>query len=379
MEFITRLRAGERITELCREFGISRKTGHKLKRRWEQLGPAGLGDQSRAPKHIPHRTTPEILELVLRARRKHPSWGPKKLKEVLEQRTGRQLPSASTVGAALVRAGLVVRRKTRGRVVRPTSGFLKKVTGPNDVWAIDYKGQFRLGDGSYCYPLTATDLCSRYILGCDGMPAIDDADARAAFEVTFATYGVPQRIRSDNGAPFASTGLGGLTKLSAYFMRLGIALERIRPGHPEENGCHERMHRTLKRETSRPPRHNLLQQQELFDAFVAEFNTERPHEALGMKRPTDVYAPSPRKLPPSLPDPEYPLHDDVLLVSRKGLIQLPWRGQLYLTPALAGHLVGVREEDDGRWSIAFMNLSLGHVDPGTKTLTPTASTPPEAP
>jgi transposase InsO family protein len=378
LEFISRLRRGERIGDLSRDYGISRKTAHKLKKRWEQLGPAGLVDQSRAPRHIPHRTPPEIVELVLGERRQHPSWGPKKLKEVLEQRTGRQLPSASTVGEILVRAGLVEPRKVRPRAPRPATPRLVPPSAPNDVWSTDYKGQFRLGDRSYCYPLTASDLFSRFVLGIDGMPAIDDADARAAFEVTFATYGLPLRMRSDNGPPFASTGLAGLTRLSAYFLRLGIALERIKPGKPQENGCHERMHRTLKRETTRPPRQNLLQQQELFDRFIEEFNTERPHEALAMKRPADIYCTSPRKLPASLPEPDYSLCDDVLNVSRKGFIHLPQRGQVYLTTALQGHPVGVREEDDGRWTVYFTSIELGFVDPNRTTFTPAASTLPSS-
>lgn len=378
IEFITRLRAGERMTDLCVAYGISRKTGHKLKRRYEQLGAKGLFSQSRAPRHIPHKTTPEILELLLDERRRHPTWGPRKLKAVVEQRTGRAMPSASTIGDALVRAGLVARRKNRTRFPRPASGLLSAADAPNDVWCTDYKGQFRLGDRSYCYPLTVTDQFSRYLLGCEGMAAISDAEARQVFSVIFAERGLPAVMRSDNGAPFASTGLGGLTQLSAYWMRLGIKLERIRPAHPQENGQHERMHRTLKQQTTRPPRRNLLQQQELFDSFVEEFNHERPHEALEMKRPADVYTRSPRPMPPTLPEPSYALHDDVLDVTRRGCIHLPRRGEVYLAVALAGHPVGIREEDDGRWSVAFMTLDLGHIEPRTRTFTPTASTPPEA-
>lgn len=377
MEFITRLRKGERITDLCREYGISRKTGHKLKKRHEELGAVGLVDQSRAPRHVPHRTTPELVELVLAERKRHPTWGPKKLKAALEERVGRALPSSSTIGELLSRAGVTERRRTRGWGNARTASVLTVAKAPNDIWCTDYKGQFRLGDRSYCYPLTVTDQFSRYVLGCEGMAAISDEQARASFHELFAVHGLPDAIRSDNGPPFASRGLAGLTKLSAYWMRLGIRLERIRPSHPEENGQHERMHRTLKRETTRPPRQNLLQQQELFDAFMVEFNEERPHEALAMKCPAQVYRRSERALPATLPEPAYAMHDDVLTVDREGVVRLPGRGRVYVSMSLVGHPVGVREEDDGRWLVSFMDLDLGHVE-RNKQFTPIAFTPPKA-
>jgi transposase InsO family protein len=361
MEFMARLNKGERMTDLCVEYGISRKTGHKLKRRYAELGVAGLADQSRVPKHIPHRTPPEIVKLVITERRKHTNWGPRKLKDVLEQRLGRVLPSASTLGGILVRAGLTERRRRRSHHhPRPTARTA--ANAPNDVWCVDYKGQFRLGDQSYCYPLTVTDQHSRFILGCEGMAAIDEDQARDSFEMLFRSYGLPMVMRSDNGVPFASTGLAGLSKLSAYWMRLGIMPERIRPGHPQDNGQHERMHRTLKRETTRPPRANLLQQQEVFDAFVEEFNQERPHEALEMKRPAQVYSLSTRPYPDPLPEPDYSTYDDVIHVTSSGGIRLPRRKQLYLSVALSNQPVGVREEDDGRWLVSFMHLDLGHID-----------------
>jgi len=361
MEFMARLKRGERMTDLCVEYGVSRKTGHKLKRRYEELGPSGLEDQSRAPKHIPHKTPPEVVELVVAERMQHPSWGSRKLKAVLEERLGHTLPSASTLGGILVRKGLTERRPARRRY-RPSPSTLMPAKAPNDVWCIDYKGQFRLGDQSYCYPLTLTDQYSRYLLGCAGMGAIDEDQARDSLELWFRTYGLPQVMRSDNGTPFASTGLAGLSKLSVYWMRLGIKLERIRPAHPEENGQHERMHRTLKRETTRPPRTNLLQQQEAFDAFVEEFNTERPHEALDMKRPAQLYTPSLRSYPDPLPEPEYPTHDDVIRVTSRGSIYLYRRKQIYLGAALSKQLVGIREEENGRWLVSFMHLDLGYVE-----------------
>lgn len=375
IEFMKRVMGGERVTDLCREYGISRKTGDKFKQRFKRLGAAGLQDGSRAPKVIPHRTPPEVVEIIVAERKRHPSWGPKKRKDVLERRLGSSLPAASTVGDILVRNGLVEPRKCRPRGrAHPTA--LREAMAPNDVWCIDYKGQFRLGDRTLCYPLTLTDQFSRYLLACEGMGAISDEAAREVCEEVFRANGLPVVIRSDNGPPFASTGLAGLTKLSAYWMRLGIVLERIRPAHPEENGRHERMHRTLKFETARPARGNLLQQQERFDEFVEEFNHERPHEALEMQRPAEVYSRSQREYPSSLPEPEYPQHDDVLRVTLDGNIRFG-RRQIYLCAALAALPVGVREEPDGRWVVTFMDLDLGHIT-GDRTFVPTASTPPEA-
>jgi len=358
-EFVNRVMRGETVAQLCREYGISRKTGDKFKQRFRRLGEAGLVDQSRAPKVIPHRTPPELVALIVAERKRHSTWGPKKLKDVLEQRLKRVLPAPSTIGDILVRAGLVQSRVPRRRVpAEPT--VLREAHAPNDVWCIDYKGQFRLGDRSLCYPLTLTDQRSRFILGCEAMTTISDVAAREACEEIFGRYGLPKAIRSDNGVPFASNGLANLTQLSAYWMRLGIELERIRPAHPEENGRHERMHRTLKFETTRPPRTNLLQQQERFDEFVEEFNQERPHEALGMKRPAQIYRPSPRKLPSVLVEPDYPEHDDVVAVSRDGRIYFR-RKQIHLSAGLAFQYVGLREEPDGRWLVTFMRRDLGHL------------------
>ena len=360
VEFISRLNAGERMTDLCVEYGIARKTGHKLKKRYDEQGVLGLEERSRAPKHIPHKTPSELAEIIVAERRRHPSWGPKKLKDILERRLGRRMPTSSTIGNLLDRCGLIERRKVRVRH-KSAATHLREAKGPNDLWAVDYKGQFRMGDRSYCYPLTVTDQFSRYIVGCDAMSAIGDESAREAFEYIFREHGLPQAIRSDNGVPFASTGLAGLTKLSAYWLRLGIALERIQPGHPEENGRHERMHRTLKRETARPARAHLLQQQECFDTFVEDFNQNRPHEALNMKRPAELYQPSVRPYPKTLPELTYPTYDDVLSVSRRGFIHVA-RRQVYLSCALAEQQVGIREEDDGRWLVSFAHLDLGHVE-----------------
>jgi len=373
IELMKRIAAGEKPADLRREYGISKKTLNKFRHRYKALGEAGLADQSRAPHVRPQKTPAEVEELIVAERKKHMTWGPKKLKDVLEKRLSRRFPSASTVGDILVRHGLVEKRATRERH-KPSPTGLHEPKAPNDIWCIDYKGQFRLGDRTYCYPLTITDQLSRFILGCEGMASISDEAARDVCAEVFRTYGLPAMMRSDNGVPFASTGLGGLTRLSVFWMRLGIRLERIRPAHPEENGRHERMHRTLKQETTRPARKNLLQQQERFDEFVEEFNRDRPHEALAMKRPAEVYTPSSRVYPRSLPELDYPTHDDTVRVSRTGFVYLA-RRRLYLATALAGENVGIREELDGRWLVTFKDVDLGHVH--QRTFVPmTHSVPP---
>jgi transposase InsO family protein len=358
---MVRLAAGERMTDLCREFGISRKTGNKFKARFDRLGAAGLEDLSRAPHVIPHKTPPELMDLVVAERREHPTWGPRKLKDVLERRLGHDLPSHSAIGTALAKAGLVTPRKRRRRYpAEPTR--LREASAPNVVWCIDYKGQFRLGDGTYCYPLTITDQHSRYVLACEGMAAISDDAARDVCIEVFRERGLPAFMRSDNGTPFASAGLGGLTKFSALLLRLGVGLERIRPSHPEENGRHERMHRTLKAETTRPARANLLQQQERFDEWVHEFNNDRPHEAIDMKRPAEVFEASATPMPRALPELTYPTHDDVLRVRRNGQIYIAGIGNVHVTSALAGESVGIREDPDGRWLVSYADLDLGLID-----------------
>ena len=368
MEMMARLGRGEKLTDLCREYGISRKTGDKFRQRYKRFGIDGLKDRSHAAIVIPHKTPPEIIELVVAERKQHPTWGPRKLKEVLQRRHQRVFPAPSTIGDILAVHGLVSPRRTRKRHAPQLTG-LREANAPNDIWCIDYKGQFRLGDGGLCYPLTLTDQFSRYLLCVEGMGAISDEAARDVCEDVFRRFGIPKVIRSDNGVPFASTGLAGLTQLSVYWLRLGITLERIRPAHPEENGRHERMHRTLKRETTRPARFNLLQQQERFDDFVDEFNTQRPHEAIAMKFPSELYVSSPTQHPVRLADPTYPTYDDVLRVSSIGLIHLPGRRQVYLAKALAGQLVGIREEEPDRWLVSFMNLDLGHIEPNSNHFT----------
>jgi transposase InsO family protein len=368
-ELIHRVLDGEKMARLCREYGISTKTGWKFFERFKRLGLVGLSDRSRAPHEIPHKTSPELVKLLIDARKKHPTWGPKKLKVVLEKRLKREFPAASTIGDILDRSGLIEPRRHRARH-RATSTTLNIAKAPNDIWCIDYKGQFRLGNGTYCYPLTLSDQFSRFILSCEAMPRISEEGARDVCEEVFRRHGLPLAIRSDNGPPFASTGLAGLTKLSAYWMQLGIRLERIRPAHPEENGRHERMHRTLKFDAAKPPRKNLLQQQERFDAFVDEFNRERPHEALAMKSPADVYKESSRRYPDPVPVPTYDEYDDVRCVGRAGFLTITRKTNVYISRALVGMHVGISELPDGRWLVAFMDMSLGLVDPSQGRLMP---------
>lgn len=375
MHFVTRLEKGERMTDLCSEFGISRKTGHKIWSRYQGSGLVGLEDQSRAPKRIPHKTEPEIEKRLLEMRSQHPTWGGRKVRQYLsEHESGIGWPAPSTITDIYRRHGLLEEgRSLRPRYGRPAWSGLHVAENPNDVWCTDYKGQFRLGNSQYCYPLTTTDLLSRFLLTLESLDGTDEEEARPIYENAFREYGLPLFIRSDNGPPFASQALHGLTRLSVWWMRLGIVHERIQPGHPEQNGQHERMHRTVKAETTRPAGQHSLEQQERFDAFREEFNNERPHESLDGKAPAKLYTPSPRPFPAKLADPVYPLHDDTLLVDRSGHIRLPMSRQAFLAPALAGELVGLREMDNGLWLVTFLALDLGTYDPKLGSFKPTTS------
>lgn len=369
MSFVARLLAGERMVDLCAEFGISRKTGYKLKDRYELLGPVGLYDVSRRPHRTPSQTPVAVQQLVIEGRQAHPTWGPKKLRPwLMKKHPGVQVPCSTTIGDILARRGLVTRQRRKPCLSEYTAP-LQRAENPNDVWGADYKGQFRLGNGSYCYPLTVSDQFSRYLLACEGFEAINGDQARAVFEDLFAANGLPRVIRTDNGPPFASRGVLGLSRLSAWWLKLGIVPERIAPAHPEQNGRHERMHRTLKAETTRPSGHNLLQQQERFDLFTWSFNHERPHEALNQQPPAQVYQASPRRMPATRPL-DYPLHDEVRFVARSGHIQLFRRQAVYLSAALAGERVGLRELESGLWLVSFVNTSLGWIDPSTKRFLP---------
>ncbi len=365
LRFLARLKEGERMSELCEEFGISRKTGYKMRDRYEELGPAGLLDQSRAPQRIPHRTPEAIEKVVVEARRAHPTWGPKKLLTLLERKhRGMRFPAISTIDVILRRHQLIKARQRKPRT--PTwSVALRAAKAPNEIWCADFKGQFRLGNGRYCYPLTVTDRFSRALLCCEALESTKVDSARTTFELVFREYGLPNVIRTDNGVPFATRGLAGLSRLSLWWLRLGIVPERIEPGHPEQNATHERMHLTLKQETTRPAGKNVLQQQERFDGFRATFNEERPHEALGQRTPSQVYEPSKRAFPAQLPELEYPLHDETRVVEAEGHVRYPGcsrNGAVFLSSALGGERVGLREVDDGLWLVSYAALDLGHIN-----------------
>jgi transposase InsO family protein len=348
------------ITELCQLYGVSRKTAYKWIDRYLRHGPAGLEERSRRPRHSPNETAPEIVAAFLEARRRHPSWGAKKLLMLVHTRHPRwDLPGRSTVCDILSRHGMVHKKRLRRRIGhpgKPTGAIL----APNDVWSADFKGQFKTGDGLYCYPLTVTDGYSRYLLGCQALPSTATVGAKPVFARLFKEYGLPQRIRTDNGVPFATNTLARLSALSAWWVRLGVLPELIEPGKPQQNGRHERMHRTLKAEATRPPAGNLPAQQRTFNRFRTEYNEERPHEALDQQTPASVYQPSAREMPDKLPPLEYPDRFEVRYVSANGGIR--WNSDwVNVSIVCAGEYVGLEEIDDGIWNVYFGRLKLGRL------------------
>ncbi len=355
------------MTELCERHGISRKTGYKWADRYVAEGVEGLKDRSRAPKQCPHRTEDRVVEALVAARGKHPHWGPRKLLAYLRKRQPNwPWPAGSTVGAILKRYGLVEprqRRRPRRNQGRPKID----VKSPNDLWSSDFKGEFLTGDQRYCYPLTVADRCSRYLLGCEGQLSTAHAGVQPVFERLFREKGLPKAILSDNGGPFSSTAVAGLSRLSVWWIKLGIKPLLIEPGHPEQNGAHERMHRTLKAETTRPPEADLTAQQRRFDAFREEFNEERPHEALGQQTPAEWYESSPRPYPDRVPEMEYPGHYEVRKVRLRG--QINWkRRDVFVTKVLTKERVGLEEIEDGIWQVCFGPVVLGRYDEREKRL-----------
>jgi transposase InsO family protein len=361
------------VTDLANDYAISRKTAHKWLARYRAQGAGGLTERSRRPHHSPAAMASETADAVLAVRRRHPHWGPRKIVADLRKRHPRRAwPSPSAVSALVKRHGLVAPRRRRSPVPRSPSG-LTLPRYANAVWTTDYKGKFRTRDHRYCYPLTLRDGCSRFVLLCDGMRQPTTAAARASFERAFATYGLPECIRSDNGTPFAGTGLARLSRLSIWWIRLGIRPERIALARPDQNGSHEQFHRVLKAETARPPAANLAQQQRRFDDFCRTYNTERPHEALNYRTPRECYTPSPRPWPVRLPPLIYPGHFEVRRVSQPGAIS--WGGRfLFLTEALIGEDVGLEEVDDGLWIVYFGPVRLARFDERRRTLRPVPST-----
>ncbi len=365
IRFIERWESGgETFLELCRTFGVSRKTGYKRVQRFRAFGLDGLGDLSRAPHWHPNRTERAVAEHLIAARQAHPTWGPKKLVAWLKDRepcpSVKGWPAPSTVGDLLDRAGLVRRRRGNRRTA-PWSQPFVQAEQPNDLWCIDFKGWFRTGDGVRVDPLTVEDASSRFLLACHGLRQPRGAQVRPVLERAFREYGLPWAIRTDNGPPFASVGLGGLSSLAVWWVKLGIIPERTQPGHPEQNGRLERLHRTLKEETANPPQPTWRRQQRAFQDFRSSYNQERPHEALGQQPPARCYQPSVRPYPKRLHSPEYDSAMTVRRVRTNG--EMKWQGQLvYLSEALCGEPVGLTQQDERYWSIHFGPIQIGLLD-----------------
>ena len=360
--------SGWTMSEVCAAFGVSRKSGYKWLKRYRDAGVEGLRERGRAPRNHPNAIPVAVVKELIAARRKHRHWGPRKLVAVLKRANpGSPWPAPSTAGSILRRHGLIQPRRRRRRAIAGANTALSTPTHANHVWAVDYKGWFRLRDGQRCDPLTISDVFSRYVLACRRVPRLSAYYARPVFERTFREYGLPEVIRSDNGTPFASTGLGGLSRLSVWWVKLGIGLERIVPGRPDQNGQHERMHLTLKRETTLPPCANAAAQQRSFERFRREFNRERPHEALSDTVPAQWYQPSTRPYPSKIPEVEYPQEFEVRRVRSSG--EILWQGSgVYLSEALVGERVGLQSVSDRHWRICFGPVELGLIDTHTHKL-----------
>jgi putative transposase len=348
------------VTELCELYGISRKTGDTWIDRDLKYGPQGLEERSRRPSTAPRQTPDHVVAAILDARRKHPSWGAKKLLAILDKHHPRwPWPARSTVCDILSHHGLVPKKRKR-RVIGHPGKPTRSIDAPNDVWSADFKGHFKTGNGHYCYPLTITDGDRRFLLSCQALSSTSVAEAKPVFMRVFKAFGLPRRIRTDNGVPFATNTLARLSQLSAWWVRLGILPELIEPGTPQQNGRHERMPRTLKAETTRPPGANLRAQQQKFNYFREEFNYARPHEALDMRTPAACYTLSPRVMPTKPPPLEYPDRFEVRYVSANGGIR--WNHQwINGSTTCAGEYVGLEEIDEGVWNVYFGPLKLGRL------------------
>lgn len=360
--FVAEVASGEfSFSDSCERFGISRKTGYKWWRRYREEGVPGLADRSRAPHHCPHAISPTQQEAILGLKERYQTWGGRKLRQHLETLfPDTSWPAESSIGDLLTRHGWVEPRRYRRRTPRHSEP-LAHCRAPNDVWSIDFKGQFRLGNGRWCYPLTVTDNDSRFLLGCEALTGTLGAPVHRVCERLFRAYGLPFAIRSDNGSPFAGCGLGGLSRLSVWWIKLGIQPERIVPGRPQQNGRHERFHKTLKAETTRPPAKDFRTQQRRFDRFRREFNEIRPHDALDGATPGTRHHVSPRVFPSRLPVVEYPPKMAVRRVRSNG--EIKWKNRLvYLSGVLAGELVGLCQIDNECWEIFFGHVRLAVVD-----------------
>ncbi len=360
----------ETMRELCQRYGIARETGYVWLRRYRQDGVEGLLELNRAPVRHPNQTALAIEAAVLELRQAHMRWGPRKLKRVLERdQPGRGWPATSTMGEIVKRAGLVVPRRKR-RKTEAYSAPLAHADGPNRVWCADFKGWFRTGDGTRVDPLTITDAYSRYLLRCQAVAKTDTERVRAIFEAAFREYGMPQAIRTDNGAPFASAAVGGLSRLAVWWIKLGMVPERIEAGHPEQNGRHERMHRTLKQEVAMPPAADWRAQQRELDRFRQEYNEVRPHEALEMGTPASVYEPSPREYPARVPEVEYPATMLVRSVHAHGHFRWKKRHDVFVSEVLWGERVGLLPVDDRWFTIYFAQYPIARFDSWQRRVTP---------
>jgi len=350
-----------KISDLCAQYGVSRKTGYKLINRFIEEGPDGLWDKSHAPGSTPNKTAVEVEQAIVQLRLRHPNWGAKKLRWVLQRRQpSLELPCRSTVCEILKRNELIERKRRPRPVGHPGRPSLV-VNKPNDSWSIDFKGQFRTGDGKYLYPLTVSDNHSRYLLACQGLAGPQLLPTQEVLSRVFKQWGLPSRLRSDNGTPFAAYSLGRLSKLSVWLLKLGVMPELIEPGKPQQNGRHERMHRTLKDATLKPPAANAAAQQRRFNTFRVEFNDERPHEALDGLVPGDVHTPSSRPMPSKLLAPEYSDRFEVRYVSANG--GMKWNKRwVNVSTALIGEYIGLEEVDDGQWDVYFANYRLGRLN-----------------
>lgn len=369
MRFVARLLEGEEMSFLCREFGISRKTGYKIFDRYKECGLEALTDRSRRPFRYGNQLPFQVETAIVQMKKEKPHWGARKIRELLVRRFPSEVrvPAVSTIHAVLDRRGLVEPMQDRRPRAKGTP--LSQGQHPNDLWCVDFKGEFMLGDRRYCYPLTVTDHASRFLLTCEALESVREETALTAFEALFKHRGLPKAIRSDNGVPFASPhALFQLSRLSIWWLRLGIGIERIKPGKPQQNGRHERMHLTLKKETTRPAKANFLQQQARFDQFVQEFNNERPHEALAMKTPSEVYTASTRPYN-GLGELAYPFHDRTVFVTACGRICLH-RKKINISQVFAGQSLGLKEVEENTWLVSFMDHDLGYIDLEERTLQP---------
>lgn len=368
LRFVAERLSGEAsMAELCDVYGISRKTGYKWLSRYEAEGPAGLADRSHAPLRHGRATAPELVEKIVELRRARPNWGPRKIVAKLEQEhPSLGWPSHSVAGELLKRAGLVSARRQRRRAP-PRPGELTCAERPNHVWAVDHKGWVRLGDGQRCEPFTITDSYSRFLVALSAGGSTRESEARPVLQRAFAEYGLPEVILSDNGSPFACAGTTGLTSLSIWWAKLGIRHERIRPGKPQENGRHERFHRTLL-EAMSPPSADRQAQVERFELFRSDYNTQRPHQALGQLPPTSFFKPSPRPIPERLPEPDYPSATTLRRVRSNG--EVKWAGDLiHICSALAGEIIAFEPSNRG-WTVWFYKTPIGLLDHNGRKLSP---------